>query len=228
MAEQPMKIIAHIQNGFTSKFGIPRQSGLVPNMTSQIVFEPEFRNIDAIRGLEDFSHLWLIWKFSQSKPTDALTVRPPRLGGNKRMGVFATRSPFRPNPIGLSCVKIEKTEADPALGPIIYVSSADLMNGTPIYDIKPYLPYADCISNAVGGFADKVKDYRLNVNIPDVFCRDFDNKFITALTEILANDPRPSYQNEPDRIYGFNFEGFEIRFKVNGNNLTLTEISKLK
>ena len=138
-----MKIIAHIKNDFTSKFGIPRQSGLVPEMMSQIIFEPEFRNPDAIRGLEDFSHLWLIWNFSQSKPTESLTVRPPRLGGNKRMGVFATRSPFRPNPIGLSCVKIEKIEIDSDLGPVISVLSADLMDGKPIYDIKPYIRYAD-------------------------------------------------------------------------------------
>lgn len=222
-----MKIIAHIKNDFTSKFGIPRQSGLVPEMMSQIIFEPEFRNPDAIRGLEDFSHLWLIWNFSQSKPTESLTVRPPRLGGNKRMGVFATRSPFRPNPIGLSCVKIEKIEIDADLGPIISVLSADLMDGTPIYDIKPYIPYADCIPNAVGGFADNVKEYRLNVNMPSDICGDIDEKFKSALYEILANDPRPSYQNEPERIYSFEFGGYKIRFKADEKNLTLTELKKL-
>ena len=222
-----MKIIAHIKNDFTSKFGIPRQSGLVPEMMSQIIFEPEFRNPDAIRGLEDFSHLWLIWNFSQSKPTESLTVRPPRLGGNKRMGVFATRSPFRPNPIGLSCVKIEKIEIDADLGPVISVLSADLMDGTPIYDIKPYIPYADCIPNAVGGFADNVKEYRLNVNMPSDICGDIDEKFKSALYEILANDPRPSYQNEPDRIYSFEFGGYKIRFKADEKNLTLTELKKL-
>lgn len=222
-----MKIIAHIKNDFTSKFGIPRQSGLVPEMMSQIIFEPEFRNPDAIRGLEDFSHLWLIWNFSQSKPTESLTVRPPRLGGNKRMGVFATRSPFRPNPIGLSCVKIEKIEIDADLGPVISVLSADLMDGTPIYDIKPYIPYADCIPNAVGGFADNVKEYRLNVNMPSDICGDIDEKFKSALYEILANDPRPSYQNEPERIYSFEFGGYKIRFKADEKNLTLTEIKKL-
>lgn len=222
-----MKIIAHIKNDFTSKFGIPRQSGLVPEMMSQIIFEPEFRNPDAIRGLEDFSHLWLIWNFSQSKPTEALTVRPPRLGGNKRMGVFATRSPFRPNPIGLSCVKIEKIEIDADLGPVISVLSADLMDGTPIYDIKPYIPYADCIPNAVGGFADNVKEYRLNVNMPNDVCGNADEKFKSALYEILANDPRPSYQNEPERIYSFEFGGYKIRFKADENNLTLTELKKL-
>lgn len=222
-----MKIIAHIKNDFTSKFGIPRQSGLVPEMISQIIFEPEFRNPDAIRGLEDFSHLWLIWNFSQSKPTESLTVRPPRLGGNKRMGVFATRSPFRPNPIGLSCVKIEKIEIDAELGPVISVLSADLMDGTPIYDIKPYIPYADCIPNAVGGFADNVKEYRLNVNMPSDICGDIDEKFKSALYEILANDPRPSYQNEPERIYSFEFGGYKIRFKADEKNLTLTELKKL-
>ena len=222
-----MKIIAHIKNDFTSKFGIPSQSGLVPEMMSQIIFEPEFRNPDAIRGLEDFSHLWLIWNFSQSKPTESLTVRPPRLGGNKRMGVFATRSPFRPNPIGLSCVKIEKIEIDADLGPVISVLSADLMDGTPIYDIKPYIPYADCIPNAVGGFADNVKEYRLNVNMPSDICGDIDEKFKSALYEILANDPRPSYQNEPERIYSFEFGGYKIRFKADEKNLTLTELKKL-
>ena len=222
-----MKIIAHIKNDFTSKFGIPRQSGLVPEMMSQIIFEPEFRNPDAIRGLEDFSHLWLIWNFSQSKPTESLTVRPPRLGGNKRMGVFATRSPFRPNPIGLSCVKIEKIEIDADLGPVISVLSADLMDGTPIYDIKPYIPYADCIPNAVGGFAYNVKEYRLNVNMPSDICGDIDEKFKSALYEILANDPRPSYQNEPERIYSFEFGGYKIRFKADEKNLTLTELKKL-
>lgn len=222
-----MKIIAHIKNDFTSKFGIPRQSGLVPEMMSQIIFEPEFRNPDAIRGLEDFSHLWLIWNFSQSKPTESLTVRPPRLGGNKRMGVFATRSPFRPNPIGLSCVKIEKIEIDADLGPVISVLSADLMDGTPIYDIKPYIPYADYIPNAVGGFADNVKEYRLNVNMPSDICGDIDEKFKSALYEILANDPRPSYQNEPERIYSFEFGGYKIRFKADEKNLTLTELKKL-
>ena len=222
-----MKIIAHIKNDFTSKFGIPRQSGLVPEMMSQIIFEPEFRNPDAIRGLENFSHLWLIWNFSQSKPTEALTVRPPRLGGNKRMGVFATRSPFRPNPIGLSCVKIEKIEIDAELGPVISVLSADLMDGTPIYDIKPYIPYADCIPNAVGGFADNVKEYRLNVNMPSDICGGIDEKFKSALYEILANDPRPSYQNEPERIYSFEFGGYKIRFKADEKNLTLTELKKL-
>ena len=222
-----MKIIAHIKNDFTSKFGIPRQSGLVPEMMSQIIFEPEFRNPDAIRGLDDFSHLWLIWNFSQSKPTESLTGRPPRLGGNKRMGVFATRSPFRPNPIGLSCVKIEKIEIDADLGPVISVLSADLMDGTPIYDIKPYIPYADCIQNAVGGFADNVKEYRLNVNMPSDICGDIDEKFKSALYEILANDPRPSYQNEPERIYSFEFGGYKIRFKADEKNLTLTELKKL-
>ena len=227
MPELKMKPIAVIRTDFPEKFGIPRQSGLIDGLRGTIVFEPEYRNPEALRGLEDFSHLWLIWNFSQSKPTESLTVRPPRLGGNKRMGVFATRSPFRPNPIGLSCVKIEKIEIDADLGPVISVLSADLMDGTPIYDIKPYIPYADCIPNAVGGFADNVKEYRLNVNMPSDICGDIDEKFKSALYEILANDPRPSYQNEPERIYSFEFGGYKIRFKADEKNLMLTELKKL-
>lgn len=224
MSEVPMKIIAHIKSGFPTKFGIPRQSRLVEGIKSQIIFEPEFRNPDAIRGIEGFSHLWLIWEFSESAKSESLTVRPPRLGGNKRIGVFATRSPFRPNPIGLSCVKIESIENTQEHGTIINVSGADLMNGTPIYDIKPYLPNVDCVPDAVGGFADDVKDYSLNVVIPADIASTLDNNFKTTITQILSNDPRPSYHNDPERVYGFPYEGYEIKFKVNENILTVVEI----
>lgn len=220
-----MKTIAKIKSGFPTKFGIPRQSNLIDGIISKIIFEPEYRNPDAIRGLEGFSHLWLIWKFSDSKESNSLTVRPPRLGGNTRMGVFATRSPFRPNPIGLSCVRIVKIEQDKNLGPVIYVSSADLMDGTPIYDIKPYLPNIDSIPDAKGGFAQDVKDYSLEVIIPDYIKNKYDEKYISVVTQILSNDPRPSYQNDPDRIYAFFYEDKEIKFKVKDGALTVTDIN---
>lgn len=224
MSNVPMKIIAHIKSGFPTKFGIPRQSRLVEGIKSQIVFEPEFRNPDAIRGIEGFSHLWLIWEFSESAKSESLTVRPPRLGGNKRLGVFATRSPFRPNPIGLSCVKIESIENTKEYGTVINVSGADLMNGTPIYDIKPYLPNVDCVPDAVGGFADDVKDYSLKVVIPDNIATVFDDEFKATLTQILSNDPRPSYHNDPERVYGFPYCGYEIKFKVKEDVLTVVEV----
>ncbi len=223
-----MKIVAKIKNGFPEKFGIPRQSNLIEGLTAQIIFEPEFRNPDAIRGLEGFSHIWLIWEFNRSKESGSLTVRPPRLGGNTRMGVFATRSPFRPNPIGLSCVKIEKIERDDILGSVIHVSGADLADGTPILDIKPYLPNVDCIPEAAGGFSEDVKDYSLNVFIPEEIKKDFSDDFINVLSQILAQDPRPSYQNDPERIYGFLYDGKEIKFKVNENNLTVTNIKNIE
>lgn len=219
-----MKTIAKIKNGFPTKFGIPRQSNLIEGLKSKIIFEPEFRSPDAIRGLEDFSHLWIIWEFNQSKESDSLTVRPPRLGGNKRMGVFATRSPFRPNPIGLSCVKIEGFEKDDKLGTVILVSGADMTDGTPILDIKPYLPHIDSVPDARGGFADEVKDYSLNVSIPDEIKKACSDSFINVVTEILAQDPRPSYQNDPDRIYGFPYDGKEIKFKANSNDLYVISI----
>ncbi len=224
MNEAPMKTIAKIKSGFPSKFGIPRQSGLVKNLPAQIVFEPEFRNPDAIRGLEGFSHIWLIWKFSESGESNSLTVRPPRLGGNTRLGVFATRSPFRPNPIGLSCVKIESIEQTEKYGMVINILGADLMDGTPIYDIKPYLPHSDCITDAVGGFSDEVKDYSLKVEIPDQIKERFDGQFIETITEILANDPRPSYHHNPERIYGFPYAGYEIKFRVEEDLLTVVEV----
>lgn len=220
-----MKIIAHIQNDFSSKFGIPRQSGLAPSALSRIVFEPEYRNPDALRGLEDFSHLWLIWEFSEAKREAwSPTVRPPRLGGNIRVGVFATRSPFRPNPIGLSCVKLIGIQPHTAEGPVLIVSGADLMNGTPIFDIKPYLPYADSHPEARGGFASGAWDRLLTVDCPPELLALIPEPQRNALLEILAQDPRPSYQNDPDRVYGLAYGGMDIRFSVAGNVLTVKEI----
>lgn len=219
-----VKTIAHIYNDFPTKFGLPRQSGLAQALTGRIVFEPEYRNADAVRGLEDYSHIWLIWQFSEAvRDTWSPTVRPPRLGGNKRMGVFATRSPFRPNPFGLSCVKLEKVELTEE-GPVLHILGADLMNGTPIYDIKPYLPFADSVPDAVGGFADGVKDYAIDVVIPEELTDCFEAQKLEALKDILSQDPRPSYQNDPDRVYGFEFAEKEIRFKVADGVLTVIEI----
>ena len=222
-----MKIIARIENDFSTKFGIPRQSGLVRSVLSRIVFEPEYRNPDALRGMEDFSHLWLIWEFSQARREDwSPTVRPPRLGGNTRMGVFATRSPFRPNPIGLSCVKLEKIEWQSEQGPVIVVSGADLMNGTPIYDIKPYLPYADSHPEATEGFAAGTWERQLTVECtPDLLALIPEEQRLAVL-DILAQDPRPSYQHDPERVYGMAYGGMDIRFSVDGRRLTVKEINK--
>ena len=218
-----LRVIAHIKTDFNTKFGIPRQSGLI-DLESLIVFTPEFRNDDALRGIEDFSHLWLIWEFSKARRDDwSPTVRPPRLGGNKRVGVFATRSPFRPNSIGLSSVKLlglEKTENGTALR----VSGADLMNGTPIYDIKPYLPYTDCHPDAVGGFADeKLKD-ALEVNFSEELLSKIPESKRSALIELLSEDPRPHYITDDKRVYGFEFADFEIKFTVKEKLLTVTEV----
>jgi len=217
-----LKIIACIRNDFPTKFGIPRQSGLT-NLESKIVFEPEYRREEAFRGIEGYSHLWLIWEFSEARRENwSPTVRPPRLGGNRRMGVFATRSPFRPNPIGLSSVRllgVENTEE----GPVLRVSGADLMDGTPIYDIKPYLSYTDSHPDAVGGFADEKKDYRLSVVFPeDLLTKVAENKR-DALLELLAGDPRPQYIQDPNRLFGFEFAGVEIRFTVENETLTVRE-----
>ena len=220
-----MKTIAILQNDYETKFGVPRQSGLVTSVVSRIVFAPEYRNPDALRGLEDFSHLWLIWEFSEAKrDTWSPTVRPPRLGGNTRMGVFATRSPFRPNPVGLSCVKIERIELHTEDGPVIFVSGADLMNGTPIYDIKPYLPYADCRPEASGGFAEAVRRKRLAVDCPPELLAQIPEPHRDAVLEILAQDPRPSYQHDPERVYGMAYAGMDVRFSVDGERLTVREI----
>ena len=210
--------IAYIETEFTEKFGIPRQSGLVPDLRGTIRFTPEFRQGEALRGLEGFTHLWLIWGFSRTEGW-APTVRPPRLGGNERLGVFATRSPYRPNPLGLSAVEIEGID-----GTDIHVRGADLLDGTPIYDIKPYVPYADCIPNATGGFADAAPGAVLQVQVTDALLEQLPVDRRTALVQILALDPRPSYQEDPARMYGFVFAGFEIKFRVSGDMLTVLDI----
>ncbi len=218
--------IAYIYNDYTEKFGIPRQSGLAPAVQSRIVFEPEYRNADALRGLEGFSHLWLIWQFSEvGEAAWSPTVRPPRLGGNTRMGVFATRSPFRPNRMGLSCVKLDAV-ADEAEGPVLYVSGADLMNGTPIFDIKPYLPYADSIPDASGGFAEKHAGDRLDVDFPEMLLRQIPDEKQAGLLELLAQDPRPAYQEDAERIYGLSFGGYNVKFIVEGGVLKVREVEK--
>lgn len=221
-----LKIIARIQTDLPAKFGIPRQSGLVDALKAIIVFEPEYRNPDALRGLEGFSHIWLIWEFSESvRDTWSPTVRPPRLGGNTRMGVFATRSPFRPNPIGLSSVKLDRIELHPDLGPVLHVSGADLMDNTPIYDIKPYLPFTDSHPEATGGFADPFKDYMLEVDFPEQLLSRIPAEHHAALLGVLAHDPRPSYQNDPERVYGLEFAGFNIRFTVKDKVLSVCEVT---
>ena len=223
-----LNVIAKIYNGFSEKFGIPRQSGLT-DAESVIVFEPEYRNADALRGLGDYSHLWLIWHFSQfDRKGWSPTVRPPRLGGNTRMGVFATRSPNRPNAIGLSSVEIESIEYSADRGPLIHVRGADLLDGTPIFDIKPYLPFTDSHPDARGGFADEKKDYALTVSDPDNLLNVLSEEDRAAVTEVLSEDPRPSYQSDPDREYGMEYGKWEIRFIVNDarGTLVVTEIQK--
>lgn len=220
-----MEIIAHIETDFKTKFGVPRQSGLAKETVGKIIFEPKYRVKEAFRGLECFSHIWILWEFSLTKKDDwSPTVRPPLLGGNERMGVFATRSPFRPNNIGLSAVKLIKIDFEEKFGPIIYVSGADLVNGTPIYDVKPYLPYADSLPDATGGFTDNLSERKLQVNIPDELINKVPEKDKQAIYEILSLDPRPSYIDDPERIYGLDYADFEVKFKVNGKSLTVTEI----
>ena len=226
--EAVIRPIAVMRSDFPTKFGIPRQSGLVNSLRSTIVFDPEYRNPDALRGLEDFSHIWLIWQFSQAVRTDwTPTVRPPRLGGNTRMGVFATRSPFRPNSLGLSCVKIIGIEQTAENGTVIHVAGADLMDGTPIFDIKPYIPYGDCHPEASGGFTSTAGDFILKVNFPDELLNKLPAEKQQAAVELLSHDPRPSYQSESNRMYGLSFAGFDIRFSVDGDILYVKEISKL-
>lgn len=223
--KETMEIIAHIHTDFPAKFGIPRQSGLVEELKGRIVFEPEYRNPDAFRGLDGYSHIWLLWKFSGTKRHSwSATVKPPRLGGNKRMGVFATRSPFRPNDIGLSSVKLERLEMDPEFGPVLHVAGADLMDGTAIYDIKPYLPYTDSHPDALSGFAGDVLDYELQVDFPDRWLSMIPKEKQEAIIAVLKQDPRPSYQNIPDRIYGVEFSGFDVRFTVQDQRLTVCEV----
>ena len=225
MESYPVKPIAHIQSDFSSKFGIPRQSGLVDALEAAVVFEEPYRNPDALRGLEGFSHIWLIWAFHQSqRPEWSPTVRPPRLGGNQRVGVFASRSPFRPNPIGLSSVRLDHIAYTDALGPVLHVRGADLVDGTPILDIKPYLPYGDCHPEATGGFASEPARPTLEVEIPPALLDQLPPDRREALRDVLALDPRPRYQQDPDRVYGFLFAGQEVRFTVDGDRLQVVDI----
>lgn len=220
--------IAHIRTAFPEKFGIPRQSGLAGSLIGRIVFEPQYRNVEALRGLEGFSHLWLIWEFSANRKREGEwqpTVRPPRLGGNTHMGVFATRSPFRPNPLGLSCVEIESIDPDAPDGPMINVRGADLMDGTPVYDIKPYIKYADCRPHAVCGYVDRLNERSLKVVLPNEIASVIEDRtLIPALVETLQLDPRPSYHDDPERIYGLSFSGYNVRFTVSGTVLNVVEI----
>ena len=220
-------VIAHIRTDLPEKFGVPRQSGLVPQLRGTIVFEPTYRNPDALRGLEGFSHLWLIFQFHRAvRESWSPTVRPPRLGGNRRMGVFATRSPFRPNNLGLSCVKLEEVHQDEQLGPVIEVSGADLVDGTPILDIKPYLPYADCRVDATGGFTDPLDGQTLQVNCDPALLERFAPQQREGLLGVLACDPRPRYQEDPERVYGLAFAGRNVKFTVKDGVLTVVEVEK--
>ena len=223
-----IKPIARIRSDFTSKFGIPRQSGLVNSLRATVIFEPEFRNADSLRGLEDFSHFWLIWQFSENiRANWSPTVRPPRLGGNTRLGVFATRSPFRPNNLGLSCVELVGIEQTAEYGVVVHVAGADLMDGTPIFDIKPYIPYSDCKQDALGGFTDSTPRKTLLVDFPSHLLNLLPESKRESIIGVLEQDPQPSYQDDPDRIYGLPFAGFDIRFYVIGQTLTVTEVKEL-
>lgn len=223
--QRNMKPIARITTDFPTKFGVPRQSGIIASLKGRVVFEPAYRNPEAVRGLEEFSHIWLLWEFSEAKREDwSPTVRPPRLGGNIRKGVFATRSPFRPNPIGLSSVKLDKVEIDPQLGPVLHVSGADLMDGTPIYDIKPYIAYTDSHPDAISGFASKPAEYLLEVDFPETLLQKVNHDLRESLVEVLAHDPRPQYHDDPDRVYGMEFGGYEVLFVVNKTQLTVVDI----
>ena len=218
--------IAYFHSPLMSKFGIPRQSGLAATLPGRIVFTPDYRREEAVRGLEGFDYLWLIWEFSSSGAVGALTVRPPRLGGNERVGVFASRSPYRPNSLGLSCVKLLRVDYNDALAPVLYVSGADLVDGTPIYDVKPYLPFADAVPGAVGGFADGVAGQRLRVK----YAADpagLPEALLLQLTEVLAGDPRPHYQNDPERVYAFEFAGYHVEFTCAADLLTVTNLTKI-
>ncbi len=220
--------IARMKSDFPTKFGIPRQSGLVQELRSTVVFEPEYRNPDTLRGIEGYSHLWLIWQFSEAvRSTWSPTVRPPRLGGNTRMGVFATRSPFRPNNLGLSCVRLLGVEHTAESGTVLHVAGADLMDGTPIFDIKPYIPYSDSHPDALGGFTDTADDFLLKVDFPAPLLSQLPQDKQQAAVGILSHDPRPSYQRTPGRVYGVSFAGFNIRFSVQGDALTVLEVNPL-
>ena len=224
-----LKPIAHMQSDFSTKFGIPRQSGIVDALRSTIIFEPEFRNPEALRGLEGYSYIWLIWGFSESpKDTWSPTVRPPRLGGNIRMGVFATRSPFRPNSLGLSSVKILEIENTAEYGHVIHVAGADLMNGSPIFDVKPYVPDADSHPDALAGFASPGNKPKLQVDIPREWAECIPEDKLDAIIGILSQDPRPSYQQDPGKIYGMEFSQMEIKFCVEGKTVVITEVSPIR
>jgi len=226
MENHTLRVIARMRSDFPAKFGVPRQSGLVPELTGRVVFEPEYRNPDALRGVEGFSHLWLIWQFSEAARDEwSPTVRPPRLGGNERMGVFATRSPFRPNPLGLSCVKLEGVEWDAPDGPALRVSGADLMDGTPIYDVKPYVPYADAHPDARGGFA-QARAETVAVDFPPELLARVPEALRGALCGVLAQDPRPRYQNDPRRVYGMAFASLNVRFSVANGTLTVVDVTE--
>lgn len=226
--EMSLKVIAHIRSPFPGKFGIPRQSGRVPQILSKIVFTKEYRNADTLRGLDGFSHLWILWQFSEVKSNSwSPTVRPPRLGGNQRMGVFATRSPYRPNPIGLSCVKIHRIVLNSPEGPYIEVLGADLMDNTPIYDLKPYLPHADVIPDAIGGFSDEVKEYHLSVKDPNGLLNSLPQEVSELIRGVLGEDPRPAYQTDEDREYAFECGGYGISFRVEGLDVILCKCEKL-
>lgn len=223
-----MKIIAHIHTDFPDKFGIPRQSGLVKELTGKIVFEPEFRNPEAVRGLEEFSHIWLLWKFSESEKEHwSATVKPPRLGGKKRVGVFASRSPFRPNDIGLSSVRLEHVEMDENAGPVLHVSGIDLMDGTPIYDIKPYVPLSDCHPEASEGYTKETKQHQLKVEFPEEYLRIYPEEKRQAVLGVLAEDPRPAYLKDEKRVYGVSFAGYDVKFRVIGDLLRVCGMEKL-
>ena len=229
MMEVIMNVIARMKSDFPSKFGIPRQSGLVEDLRSTIIFEPAYRNDDALRGIEDFSHIWIIWQFSEAVRQDwSPTVRPPRLGGNTRLGVFATRSPFRPNSIGLSSVRLLGVEHTAEYGTVLHVAGADLMDGTPIFDIKPYIPYADSHSDATGGFTDTAEDFLLEVDFPAPLLKILPQDKRRAAVGVLSHDPRPSYQRTPDRIYGLTFAEHDIRFAVTGGVLRVIEVIPCK
>ncbi|MGM9575453.1 MAG: tRNA (N6-threonylcarbamoyladenosine(37)-N6)-methyltransferase TrmO [Oscillospiraceae bacterium] len=218
-----MKIIARIHTPFKTKFGVPRQSGIVEDVRSEIVFEPEYRSFDAVRGLEDYSHIWIVWQFSEAvRDTWSPTVRPPRLGGNVRVGVFATRSPFRPNAIGLSSLRLERVELSPERGPVLHVLGADMTDGTPIFDIKPYIPYADCHPDAAGGFTDRTGFKTLAVSIP----KELEAGLPEGLRGVLENDPRPRYHDDPERVYGMEYAGFEVKFRVENGVLTVLDMKK--
>ena len=224
-----IQVIARMHSDFATKFGIPRQSGLVEELRSTIVFEPEFRNPDALRGIEGFSHLWIIWQFSEAvRQGWSPTVRPPRLGGNTRLGVFATRSPFRPNNLGLSSVKLLGVEHTAEFGTVLHVGGADLMDGTPIFDIKPYIPYGDCHPDATGGFTDTAGEFLLTVDFPEDLLAILPEDKRSAAMGVLSHDPRPSYQRKPDRVYGLTFAGFDIRFRVSDETLTVVDVTNMQ